>query len=102
MSGNLPGSGTESREVANTKYNIAGLHERQGNLEAARELFLESAEIYTAVLGPEHEESLDARRRAETVGEEEEEEEEEWETEEGGEERGSENEEEDSEEGEGQ
>ena len=57
--------GRDHRRVADTKYNIAGLHKGQGNLEAARELFLESAEIYAAVLGPEHEERLDAHSGAE-------------------------------------
>ena len=37
--------GDDSQNVADTKCNIAGVHERQGSLEAARELLLELAEI---------------------------------------------------------
>ena len=65
----VPGGamGHDSRSVADTKYNIAVAHEAQGSLEEARKLYLESAEIYAAVLGPDHEETLDARHRAQTV-----------------------------------
>ena len=57
-------------------YNIADLKEAQGDLEEARTLFLECEQIYANVLGVDHEETLDAAMRAQTVGEEEEEEEE--------------------------
>jgi hypothetical protein len=62
--------------VATSKYNIAGLKEAQGELEEARSLFLECEQICANVLGVDHEETLDAAMRAQTVGEEEEEEEE--------------------------
>ena len=45
-------------------------------MEEARSLFLECEQIYANVLGVDHEETLDAAMRAQTVGEEEEEEEE--------------------------
>ena len=44
-------------------------------MEEARSLFLECEQIYANVLGVDHEETLDAAMRAQTVGEEEEEEE---------------------------
>ena len=50
-------------------YNIAGVHESQGNLEEAKALFLECEKIYAKVFGDEHEETQDARERAATVGE---------------------------------
>jgi hypothetical protein len=46
-------------------------------LEEARSLFLECEQIYANVLGVDHEKTLDAAMRAQTVGEEKEEEEEE-------------------------
>ena len=64
--------GAESRDVADTKYNMAGVFENQGNLDEARKLFLESALISAAVLGDDHDETMDAHHRANTVGEEEE------------------------------
>ena len=65
--------------MAASKYNIAGLKEAQGDLEEARTLFLECEQIYAKVLGADHEETLDAAMRAQTVGEEDEEESEEGE-----------------------
>ena len=47
---------------------MAEVHEAQGNVQEARLLFLESAAIYTQVYGADHEETLDAARRAATVG----------------------------------
>ena len=55
--------------VATSKYNIADLKEAQGDLEEARTLFLECEQIYANVLGVDHEETLDAAMRAQTVGE---------------------------------
>ena len=55
------------------------LKEAQGDLEEARSLFLECEQIYANVLGVDHEETLDAAMRAQTVGEEDEEESEEGE-----------------------
>ena len=55
--------------MATSKYNIAGLKEAQGGLEEARSLFLECEQIYANVLGVDHEETLDAAMRAQTVGE---------------------------------
>ena len=66
--------------MASSKYNIAGLKEAQGELEEARSLFLECEQIYANALGVDHEETLDAAMRAQTVGEEKEEEEEEEES----------------------
>ena len=48
-------------------------------MEEARALFLECEQIYAKVLGADHEETLDAAMRAQTVGEEDEEESEEGE-----------------------
>ena len=48
-------------------------------MEEARSLFLECEQIYANVLGVDHEETLDAAMRAQTVGEEDEEESEEGE-----------------------
>ena len=39
-------------------------------MEEARSLFLECEQIYANVLGVDHEETLDAAMRAQTVGEE--------------------------------
>ena len=54
--------------MATFKYNIAELKEAQGDLEEARTLFLECEQIYAKVLGADHEETLDAAMRAQTVG----------------------------------
>ena len=67
--------GDNHPDVATSKYNIASLKETQGDLEGARRLFLECEQIYVKVLGADHEETLDAAMRAQTVGEEKEEEE---------------------------
>ena len=48
-------------------------------MEEARSLFLEREQIYANVLGVDHEETLDAAMRAQTVGEEDTEESEEGE-----------------------
>jgi len=64
--------GDMHQDVADTKHNMAGVLENQGNLDKARKLFLESALIYAAVLGDNHEETKNAHHRADTVGEEEE------------------------------
>ena len=65
--------------MATSKYNLAGLKEAQGELEEARSLFLECEQICANVLGVDHEETLDAVMRAQTVGEEDKEESEEGE-----------------------
>ena len=49
-------------------------------MEEARSLFLECEQIYANVLGVDHEDTLDAAMRAQTVGEEKEVEEEEEES----------------------
>jgi hypothetical protein len=60
--------------VATSKYNIASAKEiqyLQGVIEetvGARRLFLECEQIYAKVLGADHEETLDAAMRAQTVG----------------------------------
>ena len=71
--------GHDHVSVATSKYNIADLKEAQGELEEARSLFLECEQIYANVLGVDHEETLDAAMRAQTVGEEDKEESEEGE-----------------------
>jgi len=60
--------GHEHTDVATCKYNMAIVHEVQGNLERARLLFLECQSIYAEIFGADHEETLDAAMRAETVG----------------------------------
>ena len=55
-------------KVADSKYNIAGLHEEQGQVEEAKKLFLECEQIYAKVHGQDHSDTLDAARRAQTVG----------------------------------
>ena len=54
--------------VADSKYNIAKLHETQGDVEEAKKLFLECEQIYAEVYGQDHSETLDAARRAQNVG----------------------------------
>ena len=66
---------TSTLYAAASKYNIANLKETQGDLEGARRLFLECQQIYLKVFGADHEETLDAAMRPQTVGEEEEDEE---------------------------
>ena len=56
--------GRDHRDVADSKYNIAGLFETQGKRDEARKLFLECEQIYSKVYGPDHTETLDAGRRA--------------------------------------
>ncbi len=56
--------------MANSKYNVACLYEGQGKLDQARQLFLECEQIYSKVYGAQHEKTVDAARRATTVGEE--------------------------------
>jgi hypothetical protein len=67
--------GSEHPLIAASKYNIAPLKETQGNLEGSRRLFLKCEQIYAKVVGADHEETLDAAMRAQTVGEEKEDEE---------------------------
>ena len=71
--------GHQHKDVAMAKYNIAEVKEAQGDLDEARSLFLECEQIYANVLGVDHEETLDAAMRAQTVGEEDKEESEEGE-----------------------
>ena len=56
-------SGQLCLEVATSKHKIAGLKEAQGDLEGARELFLECEQIYAKVFGADHKETLDAAMR---------------------------------------
>ena len=53
---------TWKADVADSKYNIAGLFETQGKRDEARKLFLECEQIYSKVYGPDHTETLDAGR----------------------------------------
>ena len=62
--------GSEHPSVADSKYNIAELHETQGDVEEAKTLFLECEQIYAEVYGQDHSETLDAARRAQNVGQE--------------------------------
>ena len=50
--------------VADSKYNLAILHKRRKETEMARQLFLECEQIYSAVYGPDHNETQDAARQA--------------------------------------
>jgi hypothetical protein len=59
---------SEHPSVADSKYNIAGLHEEQGQVEEAKKLFLECEQIYAKVHGQDHSDTLDAARRAQNVG----------------------------------
>ena len=68
--------GPRPPDVATSKYNMAGVHEAQGNVQEARLMLLESAAICAQVYGADHEETLDAARRAATVGHDSDEEEE--------------------------
>ena len=54
--------------LADSKYRIAEIHEKQGNLKEAKAIFLECGKIYSKVFGDEHERTLDTRTRAATVG----------------------------------
>ena len=69
--------GHDHRTWATSKYNMAEVHEAQGNVQEARLMLLESAAISAQVYGADHEETLDAARRAATVGHDSDEEEEE-------------------------
>jgi tetratricopeptide (TPR) repeat protein len=60
--------GLDHPSVATSKYNVASAYEKQGKLEEARQLFLECEQIYSKVHGAQHEETVDAARRAATVG----------------------------------
>ena len=66
---------TSTLYAAASKYNIASLKVTHGDFEGTRRLLLECQRIYTKVLGTDHEETLDAAMRPQTVGEEEEDEE---------------------------
>ena len=52
------------RRDANSKYNLALLHKGRKETEMARQLFLECEQIYSAVYGPDHNETQDAARQA--------------------------------------
>jgi len=70
--------GQDSLDVATSQYNIASVKETRGGRgaqEGACRLFLECEQIYAKVFGANHEETLDAAMRAQTVGEEKEDEE---------------------------
>ena len=54
----------DSPLVADTKYNIAGIHEERGEKEAAKKLYLECETIYAKVYGPDHSETTDAAQKA--------------------------------------
>ena len=54
--------GHEHQDVANSKYNMAEVHEAQGNVQEARLLFLECEAIYAQAYGADHEETRDAAR----------------------------------------
>ena len=52
------------RDVASSKYNMARLHKRRGEMETAQQLFLECETISAKVHGPDHSDTLDAARQA--------------------------------------
>jgi hypothetical protein len=56
--------------VADSKYNIADIYEKQGNVEEAKKLFLECEQICAGVYRQDHSETLDASRRAQNAGQE--------------------------------
>ena len=56
---------------------MAEVYEAQGNMQEARLLFLPCEAIYAQAYGADHEETLDAARRAATVGHDSDDEEEE-------------------------
>jgi hypothetical protein len=62
--------GQDSLDVATSKHNIASVKETQGSLKGARRLFLECEQTCAKVFGADHEETLDAAMRSQTVGEE--------------------------------
>ena len=49
---------------ADTKYNIAFVHKKRGEKEAAKKLYLECETIYAKVYGPDHSETTDAAQKA--------------------------------------
>ena len=55
-------------DVAATTHNLALLHEQQGKLVEARQLFLEVQRIYAKIFGADHAKTLNAARQAEAVG----------------------------------
>jgi hypothetical protein len=55
--------------VADTKYNVAHLYDEQGKLlRRGTPVVLECEQIYSKVYGAQHEKTVDAARRATTVG----------------------------------
>ena len=61
-------NGRDHTDVADSKYNIANVFETQGKRDEARKLFLECEQIYSKEYGPDHEETLEAARRAGALG----------------------------------
>ena len=49
---------------ANTKYNMALIHRKQGDNNQARILFQEAAAVYAQVYGADHSETIDALNQA--------------------------------------
>ena len=60
--------GSEHPAVAEIKYTIASTHERQGDVEEAKKLFLECEQIFAKVCGQDHSKTVDAARRAQKLG----------------------------------
>ena len=56
--------GQDSPHVADTKYNIAGIHKERGEKVAAKKFYLECETIYAKVYGPDHSETTDAAQKA--------------------------------------
>ena len=60
----LKALGPAHARTADTMYNMALLHRKQGNGAQAKALFLRCAATYAKCYGEQHEETRDARRQA--------------------------------------
>ena len=56
--------------MADSKYNIADIYEKQGNVDEAKKLFLECEQICAGVYRQDHSETLDASGRSQNAGQE--------------------------------
>jgi tetratricopeptide (TPR) repeat protein len=55
--------GNSHVSVANTKYNIAIIYRKQNQISKAKLLFSEAGDVYEAVYGADHSETIDAREQ---------------------------------------
>ena len=56
--------GEHPPSLADTKYNMALLHEKRGERHLAKQLYLECEAVYATVYGPDHSETIDAKQEA--------------------------------------